>query len=302
MVDFFTRLRQSLGRRRLFAGLLAATFALVAVLTPQPGRAVSLFELLIRGAQIYQVSNISDQQEAAYGAEINRSILQKVRIHPSREVNTYIDNIGQLLARNSARPNIRYTFQVVQDDAVNAFATMGGYVYINSGLIKAADNEAQLAGVIGHEIGHVTGRHSVEQLKQIMIAQGITSLAGLSNSQVAALGVELAFNRPRSREMEYDADRRGMNNILQVGYAPVGMPDFMQKLSSANNPPTFLSTHPAPADRVARLREMIPSQSQNLTAGMAAAPYRQKVNYFFGGGSLPPANTVRSNGSQRLRP
>lgn len=288
MSKFLSRLSRNC--RRFALSLLALLLVLVA--SPQPGQAVSLYELLIRGAQIYQVSNISDQQEMAYGTQINQSILKQVKIHPSRDLNTYVNNIGQQLVRNSARPNIRYTFQVVDDNGINAFATMGGFVYINSGLIKAADNEAQLAGVIGHEIGHITGRHSIEQLKQAMIAQGVTSIAGLSNSQIGQIGVELAFNRPRSREMEYDADRRGMENIIRTGYAPGGMPDFMKKLVSSNNPPALFSTHPAPADRVARLQQMIPAGYQSKTAGMDPVPYRQKVNYFLGGAAIPPANRL----------
>jgi beta-barrel assembly-enhancing protease len=284
MPKFLSRLKSS----RQYAGLFSVAMCLVIFVAPQPGQAVSLYELLIRGAQIYQASNISDQQEMAYGAQINQSILKQVKIHPSRDLNAYVNNIGQQLARNSARPNIRYTFQVVQDDAINAFATMGGYVYVNSGLIKAADNEAQLAGVIGHEIGHVTGRHSVEQLKQTMIAQGITSIAGLSGSQLGQIGVELAFSRPHTREMEYDADRRGLENMIRTGYAPGAMPDFMKKLVTASSPPTFLSTHPAPADRVARLQQMIPSRYQSQRTGMDPVPYRQKVNYFMGGTAIAP--------------
>jgi beta-barrel assembly-enhancing protease len=294
MSEFLLKLKNRLGRRRLFAGSLAAGMTLVTVLTPQAGHAISLFELLIRGAQIYEASNISDEKEMAYGAQINQGIVQQVRIHPSRELNAYVNNIGQQLARNSSRPNIRYTFQVVQDDAINAFATMGGYVYVNSGLIKAADNEAQLAGVIGHEIGHITGRHVIEQFKQSLIAQGISSLAGLSQSQIAQLGVELALTRPNSREHEYDADRRGMENIIKTGYSPVGMPDFMKKLIGSSNTPTFLSTHPAPADRVTRLQQMIPPQYLSQRVGMDAAPYRQKVNYFFNSGpSLVPVQRNR---------
>jgi beta-barrel assembly-enhancing protease len=280
MSKFFSRFSR---RARFLVTLFVTFFLVLAMVYPQPGGAVSLYELLYRGAQIYQASNISDRQEIAYGAQINQSILKQVKIHPNQELNTYINNIGQQLARNSARTNIPYTFQVVNDNSVNAFATMGGYVYINSGLIKLADNEAQLASVIGHEIGHITGRHSIEQLKQTMIAQGITSLAGLSNSQIGQIGVEIAFSRPRSREMEYDADRRGMENIIRTGYAPAAMPDFMQKLVTASTPPTFLSTHPAPADRVARLQKMIPAGSQSKTAGMDPTPYRQRVNYFLGG-------------------
>ncbi len=272
------------GRRRIYAGLLGLVMTVSVLFTPQPSQAVNLFELIIRGAQIIQVSNISDQQEMAIGAQTNQKIVQQLRMNTSRELNEYINNIGQNLARSSARPNIRYTFQVVQDDAINAFATMGGYVYINSGLIKISDNEAQLASVIGHEIGHITGRHSIEQLKQALIAQGISEAAGLNQNQAAQIALELALRRPRSREMEYDADQRGLANIIRVGYAPTAMPEFMKKLANANSPPTMFSTHPSSPERVARLNSLIPLQSRSQTAGLNGPLYRQRVQY------LLPAN------------
>jgi beta-barrel assembly-enhancing protease len=296
MLNLFQPAIKLLGKRRAYLGILGSTSLIVGLLlAPQPGKAVSLFELIIRGAQIIQVSNISDAQELAIGAETNRKIMSQVRLHPSGELNAYVNNIGQNLARTSDRPNIKYTFQVVQDDAINAFATMGGFVYINSGLIKASDNEAQLASVVGHEIGHITGKHSIEQMKQAMIAQGITSAAGLSQSQAAQIGVELALSRPHSREMEYDADRRGLANIMKVGYAPSAMPEFMKKLASANSPPTFLSTHPSAPDRVARLNSMIPSQYRSNTTGTNAPLYRQRVNYLMnnGNGVSPVNNSIQ---------
>jgi beta-barrel assembly-enhancing protease len=279
MLNLLQQAKSFLGRRRTYAGLMGLMMIASILLTPQPGQAVSLFELIIRGAQIIQVSNISDQQEMEIGAQTNQQIVRQMRMNTNRELNEYINNIGQTLARSSARPNIKYTFQVVQDDAVNAFATMGGFVYVNTGLIKISDNEAQLASVIGHEIGHITGRHSIEQLKQAMIAQGISSAAGLSQSQAAQMGVELALRRPKSREMEYDADKRGLENIMRVGYAPSAMPEFMKKLASASSPPTFLSTHPSPPDRVARLNSLIPAQYRSQTAGLNGPLYKQRVQY-----------------------
>jgi beta-barrel assembly-enhancing protease len=287
MRNLLQQAQKLLSHRRV--GLLGVSSVVAGlVLMPQPGQAVSLFELIIRGAQIIQVSNISDAQEMAIGAQTNQKIVSQMRMNTNPELNQYINNIGQNLARNSARPNIKYTFQVVQDDAINAFATMGGFVYINTGLMKASDNEAQLASVIGHEIGHITGRHSIEQMKQTMISQGITSAAGLSQNQAAQIGVEIALNRPNSREMEYDADRRGMANIVKVGYAPSAMPEFMKKLNSANSPPTFLSTHPSSPDRVARLNSMIPAQARSQTAGLNAPLYRQRVQYF-----MAPTNSIQ---------
>jgi beta-barrel assembly-enhancing protease len=298
----FSNYFHNIHKRFLYIGTALFTAMVVTLMTPQPGQAASWLELLLRGAQIIQVSNISDQQEMQLGAATNQQILQQLKVHPNRELNAYVDGIGQKLARVSGRPNLKYTFQVIQDDSINAFATMGGYVYINSGLMKMADNEAQLASVIGHEIGHISGRHSIEQMKQRMIASGISSIAGVDQSTLAQLGVELALRRPRSRSDEYDADRRGLDALIRANYAPSAMPEFMKKLSSANNPPTFLSTHPSPPDRVANLQRLTPVQYRSQTYGLETSSYRQRVQSYLGNGTykaIPAAPTPPLNNSGR---
>jgi beta-barrel assembly-enhancing protease len=293
---------QHIHKRPLYVSTAVVMAIFVTLLTPQPGRAVSWLELLIRGAEIIQVANISDQQEMQLGAATNKQILQQFKLHPSREANAYVDSIGQKLARSSARPNLKYTFQVIDDESINAFATMGGYVYVNSGLMKMADNEAQLAGVIGHEIGHITGRHGIEQVKQKLIASGASSILGVDQSTVAQLGVELLIRRPHSRTDEYDADRRGLDNLIRANYAPSAMPEFMKKLNSASNPPTFLSTHPSPPDRVSNLQRLIPVQYRSQIYGLESASYRQRIQAYLGSGTakttIPPKN---ANSYQKLR-
>jgi beta-barrel assembly-enhancing protease len=275
-------LRQWLQRRWLYSCIGALTVGFIVVGQPQIGRAADWIQILIQGAQIVQLSNVSDAQEASLGAETNRAILsEKVKLSQNPVVNNYVNQIGQRLARTSARPNIKYTFQVVEDDAINAFATMGGFVYVNTGLVKAADNEAQLAGVIGHEIGHITGRHSLQHIKQAAITQGLTSLAGLDRDTIVQMGVQLALTLPNSRQDEYDADRRGLTNMIQTGYAPMAMPEFMKKLSRGNSAPEFLSSHPAVSERVANLQKMIPAAYKNRTDGLNASTYKQNLRGFF---------------------
>ncbi len=275
-------LRQWLQRRWFYSCIGALTFGIIAVGQPQVGQAADWIQILIQGAQIVQLSNVSDAQEASLGAETNRAILsEKVKLSQNPVVNNYVNQIGQRLARTSARPNIKYTFQVVEDDSINAFATMGGFVYVNTGLVKAADNEAQLAGVIGHEIGHITGRHSLQHIKQAAITQGLTSLAGLDRDTVVQMGVQLALTLPNSRQDEYDADRRGLTNMIQTGYAPTAMPEFMKKLIGGNSAPEFLSSHPAVTERVANLQKMIPAAYKNRTDGLNASTYKQNLRGFF---------------------
>ncbi len=275
-------LRQWLQRRWFYSCISALTVGMITIGQPQVGQATDWMQILIQGAQIVQLSNVSDAQEASLGAETNRAILSdKVRLSQNPVVNNYVNQIGQRLARTSARPNIKYTFQVVEDDAINAFATMGGFVYVNTGLVKAADNEAQLAGVIGHEIGHITGRHSLQRIKQSAITQGLSSLAGLDRDTIVQMGVQLALTLPNSRQDEYDADRRGLTNMIQTGYAPMAMPEFMKKLSRGNSAPEFLSSHPAVSERVANLQKMIPAAYKNRTDGLNASTYKQNLRGFF---------------------
>jgi predicted Zn-dependent protease len=270
--------------RRLSYGVLAvmAAFGVWAGASIKT-QAIPLGDLIFQGIQIIQLSNISDEQEVALGSQMDRAVMgREFRAYPNSEIATYVSSIGQRLARMGDRPNIPYTFRVVDDRQVNAFATMGGYVYITTGLMRAADNEAQLAGVIGHEIGHITGRHLIEQMKNDAIYQGIATAAGVNQDQIAGLGVDLALRRPRSREDEYDADRRGLLYMGKAGYAQSAMPAFMAKLQGSSSQPTFLSTHPAPADRVAALRRSInPSMANG--AGLDTNAYRRRIRPLVGG-------------------
>jgi beta-barrel assembly-enhancing protease len=274
-------LRQWLPQRWLYAGISILTIGAILIGQPQMSQSADLLQLLLRGAQIVQLSNMSDAQEIALGEQTNQSIIAEVKISRNPAMINYINQIGQRLARNSARPNLKYTFQVVEDDNINAFATMGGFVYVNTGLMKAADNEAQLASVIGHEIGHVTGRHSLQQVKQRAISQGVSSLLGVDRDQIVQIGVQVALTLPNSRQDEYDADRRGLTTMIQTGYAPSAMPEFMKKLISGKSSPEFLSSHPAVPERVANLQRMIPAAYRNRTDGLNASTYKQSLRKFF---------------------
>ena len=274
-------LRQWLPRRWLYTSMSILTLGAILLGQPQMSQSADLLQLLLRGAQIAQLSNMNDAQEFALGAQTNQSIINEVKISQNQALTNYVNQIGQKLARSSARPNIKYTFQVVEDDNINAFATMGGFVYVNTGLIKAADNEAQLAGVIGHEIGHITGRHAIQHIKQAAIAQGASSLLGVDRDQIVQIGVQVALTLPNSRQDEYDADRRGLTTMIQTGYAPSAMPEFMKKLISGKSAPEFLSSHPAVTERVANLQRMIPASYRNRTDGLNASSYKQSLRSFF---------------------
>jgi beta-barrel assembly-enhancing protease len=262
----------------LFTLSLASTIALSSI---TPVKAAPWIELLIRGAQIVQLSSISNEQEAELGAQINQELINsgQAKIFRNQTITNYVNRIGQELARKSERPDIKYTFQVVDDSAVNAFATMGGYVYVHTGLMQKADNEAELASVIGHEIGHIVGRHSIEQMRQQAIAQGVLSAAGLDRTQAVQIGVELAVNRRNSRQDELEADEFGLTNLTKAGYAPSAMVSFMNKLlESGSSVPTFLSTHPATSERIKLLQAKISPQSANAGRGLDKQAYQSQIS------------------------
>ena len=264
---FFWRKKQ-----RWLYGLLSIVTALSLWLgTARTSQGISLIELILRGAQIIQLSTISDKQEVSLGSQINEQItVQLARrgtpIVKDPALTHYVEQIGN---PHSDRPDIPYTFQVVADPGVNAFATMGGFVYVNLGLMALASNEAELASVVSHEIGHITGRHAIKQMREQAITQGILSAAGLDTSQAVQIGVQLALSLPNSRGDELDADKTGLQTLRESGYAPQAMVSFMAKLGQQGGArlPAILSTHPATGDRVRILQTMLqenPPQSSEV--------------------------------------
>lgn len=267
--------------RQFLYGLITFILTIsISLVNIQPSYGISWLELMIRGIQIVQISNISNAQEVELGKGINQELINsgQAKIYRNQSINNYINQIGQRLAKTSQRRDIPYTFQVVDDDSINAFATMGGYVYVNKGLIATADNEAELASVIGHEIGHIAGRHGIEQMRDRALAQGLLSAAGLDRNNAIQIGVELAISRPNSRSDELEADRFGLENITKASYAPGGILGFMQKLlARGGSTPGFLSTHPATSERIRILQQQIDPQAVNRGSGLDNRAYKNRI-------------------------
>jgi beta-barrel assembly-enhancing protease len=267
-------------RRRWYYPLLSFVVGLfLIVATPHPSQAqIPWRDLIFRGIQVIQLSNMSERQEVQLGQQMNdRTVRGQFRLFRNAQVTNYVNEVGQKLAQVSDRPNLPYTFQVVQDQNVNAFATMGGFVYVTTGLLQTADNEAQLASVLGHEIGHITRRHLIQQMRQSSVAQGIATAAGLDQSRAVNLGLELAFKRPRSRKDEFEADREGLRMLGQAGYAKSGMVGFMEKLLDRPSPPSIISTHPAVRDRINALESAINPDTANNGEGLDEIAYKSSI-------------------------
>jgi predicted Zn-dependent protease len=253
----------------------------VLVSSPQVSLGFSIWDILPDVIQYVQLASLGDRQEIALGKQINQQLItQEVRIYDDPELTDYINRIGQRLAQESYRPptsNYKYTFQVVDDDSVNAFATLGGFVYIHTGLIKEAENEAELASVIGHEIAHIAERHAINQMRRMALTNGLVTAAGVDQSQIVGLGVEIALRLPHSRDAEYEADRVGLNMMTAAGYAQVGMVDFMKKLARSPSMPTFLSTHPHTRDRINALEQAIDPEFATVGNGLDANAYQGQI-------------------------
>ncbi|BAQ65175.1 M48 family metallopeptidase [Geminocystis sp. NIES-3709] len=268
-------------KRKILYPFISFTLALTLILTNvKVSNAVPWGELIFRGIQAIQISNLSDQQEVEFGNQIRQQLLSqnKIQLYRNEELYRYVNKIGRRLVAVSTRSNLPYRFEIVNNPQVNAFATMGGFVYLHTGLITTASNEAELASVMAHEIGHVVGRHSQKQMRQQAITQGLLTAAGLDKASVVQLGVTLALNLPYSRQDEFEADALGLEMLTSAGYAPGAMVDFMQKLGkSGGRVPTLLSTHPAGIDRAIALGQKIPRNMAYQGEGLDEEEYQYKI-------------------------
>ena len=212
---------------------------------------------------------ISQQQEVQMGQEYVQQINAQLPIVQDPELNRYINVLGDSVARLTSRRDLDWRFFIVDAKEVNAFAVPGGFVYVNRGLIERADQMDELAGVLGHEIGHVVRRHTVKQMEKAQGANiGVTLacvLTSICNSQVAGAAINIAggavFAR-FSRQDEAEADAEGFKNVVRAGISPAGMVTMFQKLlderkSRPAGVEAWFLTHPLEEDRINAVRAQI---------------------------------------------
>lgn len=209
-----------------------------------------------------QLALISEEQEIQYGREAHPQVLQQYGQVENRELQAYMNDIGQKLAAVSHRPQLEWHFTVVDVPVVNAFALPGGYIYITREIMAYMNNEAELAGVVGHEIGHVTARHSVSQISRAQLFSlglGVGSIVSPTFQQLSGLaetGLGLLFLK-HGRDDERQSDELGVQYMTQIGYDPRVFADFFKVFQALQEEsgqvlPSWLSTHPAPPDRIER--------------------------------------------------
>ena len=225
--------------------------------------------LVVGAVAVLAACGVSTQQEVEMGQTYSQQINAQLPIISDPEINRYVNVLGDSIARLSDERNLDWRFYVVDSRDVNAFAVPGGFIYINRGLIERAQNLSMLAGVLGHEIGHVIERHSVQQMEKMQQAQiGVTLacvLTRVCENQAAGALIDVAGTAvfaKFSRDDEREADRDAITYVTRAGIDPRGIPAMFRVLLSERNRQSsavdsWFSTHPLEEDRIAETEGLI---------------------------------------------
>lgn len=247
----------------------------------------------VTGRNELAMMNVSPEQEIQLGKESFGQAMQSMGgIYPDPALNAYVDRVGQRVARRSHRPELTYSFKVVNDSSPNAFALPGGFIAISRGLLINLENEAQLAAVLGHEIGHVTARHSVQGMQRSTILNASVGLLGtLAGEQYGQLASQIGgvtanlIDKRYSREQESESDWLGIDYMVQSGYAPQGAIElqeiFYRKIENGQNP-DWLSglfrSHPFSKERLDANRNYVSAKYPNSSGyGLDRNAYQQVI-------------------------
>jgi Zn-dependent protease with chaperone function len=258
----------------------------------------------------------SAEQDVEVGRQSAAAAEQQLPILRDAVVQNYVNRIGQNLARNAGGPNFQYQFRVVNSSDINAFALPGGFIYVNRGVLDNARNEGEVAGVLAHEISHVSLRHGTHQASKAYAAQaGLSILGGLLGGHVGegaaniinavgGFGLNVVFLK-YSRDLETQADIRGSQILAASGYSPADMVNFFKTLErvDTSKKTNFLADHPAPPDRIARIEREAQMLHVTGTPATNVAELRQVQSRLGGYGATNPQIARTSpQSSGRTRP
>jgi predicted Zn-dependent protease len=250
--------------------------------------AALLFVALLAGCEV------SQDQEVAIGEQNAQEINASLPIVSDPYITAYINELGDTIASRTSRADLQWHFYVVNSHQVNAFALPGGFVYVNRGLIESTDRADELAGVLGHEIGHVIQRHSVKQMQSQqkigVVATLACTLTNLCNSQLGQVAVNVGGNAViarHSRADELQADSEAVENVLKVNVDPEGIPALFEVLiAQRQRDPSIVegwfSTHPLEESRIAHARVLIARSGADQASGLmqnisSYAEFKQRV-------------------------
>lgn len=232
---------------------------------------------------------ISDADERKLGEDVSAKLRQEFGVYQDKEVTKYVSLVGRVLAQGSTRPQLDWQFIVLDTDGVNAFASPGGIVHVTRGLLGLVKNEAELAGVLGHEITHVTAKHTVRAIQKNKVvsltAQEVGGSAGLSESvmsKLAGAAYKSIISNAFDRDDEVEADRVGVGLANKAGYAPRGLSDVLKRLADRNKnqdqPNGLFASHPLIKDRLDNIASTI---TQNKLAASATVTPRYSKEITF---------------------
>lgn len=238
-----------------------------------------------------QLSLYGEGQEVEIGRSSDPEIVRQYGLYDNPELASYVDRVGQEMAARSERPDLPWTFRVLDDPVINAFALPGGYIYVTRGILGHMGSEAELAAVLGHEIGHVTARHGVNRLSKAQLANiglgvGAVLAPELARSlgSLAQQGMQLLFLK-YSRDDERQADALGFRYVDYVGYNPEAFVDMFGMLAASGGSgkgarlPAYLATHPDPAERRVTARERVAEQPPEVLARpWKREPFLDRIN------------------------
>jgi len=251
---------------------------------------------------------MSINQEIAMGKQSDPEVIRAFGLYPDDKIQRFISEKGQRMARISHRRDLKYEFKVLDSPVINAFAVPGGYIYFTRGILAHFNNEAEFAGVLGHEIGHVTARHSARQYSKNMVAQ-VGFIAGMIASPYfrqyameTSQAMQLLFLK-FGRDAETQSDKLGVEYSSKIGYDAVHMANFFKTLKrmrtkSGQTVPTFMSTHPDPGDRYNNVRKLAKEYQARQTQGEQFSTHRDRYLRLIDGivyGEDPRQGFVESN-------
>ena len=224
---------------------------------------------------------ISDADERKLGEEVSAKLREDFGVYQDKDVTRYVSLVGKVLTQNCARPYLDWQFIVLDTDGVNAFASPGGIVHVTRGLLGLVKNESELAGVLGHEVTHVTAKHTVRAIEKNKIISMSTEQVGNSSSLGQAVLSQLAnaaykniISNAFDRDDEMEADRVGIGLANKAGYSPRGLSDVLKRLQERNKnqdqPNGLFASHPLIKDRIANISAAI--TEGNLAAAATVAP------------------------------
>ena len=243
----------------------AATSAPVATTTAPPAQAE------------FNWKNPSKEEEIALGREITGSLLGAAPLVKDEALQKYVNQVGRWVANQSERADLPWKFGVIDSADLNAFAAPGGYVLLTKGLYQKMQSEAQLAGVLGHEIAHIVKKHQLKVLqKQQLLGYGASRLSGLFGKKdklakkALNTGAEISA-RGLDKDAEFEADRMGLTLAYRAGYDAYGLPDVLQTIGQTNKSDSSVAllfkTHPSPDERLAKLGDSIGSSLDKAKVG-----------------------------------